>query len=531
MVEIYYNGKNAFSGLGPTPFVGVSQEFIDFGKKWNQVTNLTLEGQISGKYIGGENSFYYLNEAKDKLLDNFRQNFKTLEIRESGVPIYTGYNTIIKSINFEESKWYALTPYSIDISIYDQKLFSESFGVMNPVDEISFSEDSDDITNYTRKISADGIVTQSKNGIQNAKEWVTQRKALPTINPILVKNNSNAFLLQTETETIDRFNNTYSWEGTYKKSINKENPSNSILSYTLDISSNTEDNFVSVTINGTLSSNNITNLRSDFNKLNLFNICNNASINIFKKVLSNRFLSQEVTESPHINQLSFSASFNDDFSTEIDNDLEITIDQDVLKCTTNVTVSANITCKYGNIVTRWQKVQDYFRQTFKPFSFASDEYTKEVGSTNTLLNKALNESITYDQYNATISYKVEYSDKKTALHPDALSLTSNVSYIPAVTIHTPLTSAFLAREHNVQNLGTSPRSKITSSVSIVGKPSAQINTLLTIVQQEVSRVISQYTSLGLNPVLENQNKTISNETKTVSIDETWSFQGPITPLT
>jgi hypothetical protein len=527
MVEIYYNNKNAFSGLGPTPFVGIGQEFIDFGKKWNQITNLTLEGQISGKYIGGVNGFYYLNEAKDKLLDNFKQNFKTLEIRESGVPIYTGYNAIIKSIDFEESTWYALTPYSINISVYDQNLFSESFGVTSPVDEISFSESTDDILTYTRKISADGIVTQSKNGIQNAKDWVTARKSVRSIDPILVKNNSNPFLLQTQTETIDRFNNTYSWEGTYKKSVNKESPANSILSYTLDLSYNQDDGFVYVSINGTLSSNNIANLSSDFSKLNLFNICNNASINVFKKILSNRFLSQEVTESSDVNQLSFSASFNDDFSTDINNDIEVTVDQDLLKCTATVKVSATITCKYGNIVTKWGKVQDYFRNTFKPFSFASTEYTLEVGSTRVLSDKVLNESITYDQYNATISYNVEYSDKKTVLIPDVISLSSTINYIPAVTINTPMTSAFVSREHNIQNLAVSQRSKVTSSVSVTGKASSSINTLLTVTQQEVSRVISQYTSLGSKPVMESQNKTISNDTKTVSIDETWSFEGPI----
>lgn len=531
MVEIYYNNKNAFSGLGPTPFVGIGQEFIDFGKKWNQITNLTLDGQISGKYIGGENGFYYLNEAKDKLLDNFRQNFKTLEIRESGVPIYTGYNAIIKSIEFEESKWYGITPYSINISVYDQNLFSESFGVTNPVDEISFSEGTDDIVTYTRKISANGIVTQSKNGITNAKDWVTARKSIPSINPILVRNNSNQFLLQTQTETIDRFNNTYSWEGTYKKSVNKENPANSILSYTLDLSYNQDDGFVYVTINGTLSSNNITNLSSDFSKLNLFNICNNASISVFKKILSNRFLSQEVTESSNINQLSFSASFNDDFSTDIKNDIEVTIDQDLLKCNATVKVSSTISCKYGNLATRWDKVQNYFRKDFKPFSFASAEYAIEVGSTRTLSDKVLNESITYDQYNAIISYDVEYSDKKTVLNRDVISLSSTVSYVPAVTINAPMTSAFVSREHNIQNLASSPRSKVTSSVSVVGKASSQINTLLTVAQQEVARVISQYTSLGSKPVMESQNKTIANDTKTISIDETWSFEGPISSLT
>jgi len=524
-IKILYNNKDIFSGIAPVPFVSISQDFIDFGNKWNQITNLTLEGQLTGKYVGN-NSFYYLNNSFKSLLSGFQDNYKVLEIRQDSNKFISGI-AVINSIQINEEPWYGILPFTVDISLYEPNLFTNYYGVVEPEEKFSFSEEQGDILNFTHSLSAKGIVTQNKNAIQNAKDWVKARSGdFNKVLPILVKDNfSKSYLRKSTKETIDRFNGVYSIESQFVKNINPESPQNAFLNYTIDLSSGIEDGFIVAKINGSLEYNNINTLRTEYNKLNLFNICNNSANDVFKTALSSRPIDQSVEEAAQENKLNFSSTFNNDFLSEIINDYTVDIDLDSLKCIATVRLNTTISCKYGDIATRWEKVENFYRNSFSAFTLANTEYSKEVQG-KVLHNTPISESISFDKFNAQIQYSAQFTNKRVSFNNDILNITSSADLKPAITIHAPNTSAFTSREHNIQNLACANRSILDISVTAIAKINKSINIAESAAIDEINRIKSNYI-FGGNQILEARTISRNNDIKVVTINETWSFNGPI----
>jgi hypothetical protein len=529
-IKIWYNNKDAFEGLCPTPFVSISNDYIDFGTKWNQITNIRLEGQITGAFIGNL-SYGLLNDATRALHDNFSENYKTLLITENGQGLYTGNNAIIKSINIEDSQWYGVLPFNIDISVYNSNLFQDYFGITDPEENFSFKEEEGDLLLLTHSLSAKGFNANNKNAIQNAKDWVLPKISnFNNIYPFLIKNagavKNRPFLLYSSKEVIDRFNGTYSWEGTYKKSLNLENPNNCFLKYSVDLNSGIEDGFVFASIDGSLEGNTLNILRDEYNKLNLHNLCNQISSQVFGENLSTRAISKFVEESSEENNLNFKATFNNDYSNEVVNNYTIDLKEDTLKCLRTANISANISCRYGDLSTKWQKVNTFYKSNFSPFNLVNTEFKKDFGNFN-LNPTPTSESITFDEFNAQINYSAEFSDKAAIFSSDILNLSSSVTYNPSIKIHAPKTSAFVIREHNVQNLQSANRAKIDISVTAVAKINKSISTALTLARSEINRIKSNYTAGAGNILLENSVVSEDNDIKSVTINETWTFEGTV----
>ena len=524
-VQILYNNKDVFSGISTVPFVGFSQEFIDFKTQWNQITNITLEGQLTGKYLG-ELSYNYLNESVQKLFNGFSTNFGSLQIKDNDNVIYSANSAIIDSINIEESNWYGLLPYNINIIVYDQELFTSYYGVIDPQEKFSFSDENGDIVNLTHTVSAKGIAVNGQNAITNAKNWVSQRTSnYNKIQPILVKKDSKNYLLQKVNEIVDRINGSYTWEGTYVKSVNPENPNNCLLNYTVELSLDVNDGFTVAKINGNLKSADINTLRSEYNNLNLFSICNDICSSTFNKTLSSRILSETVTEEPNTNSLNFSATFNDDLSPNVINNYNIDINNNLLKCIITARLSANLSCKYGDIKKRWREVKDFYNSQFNPYSLVVKEYNKE--SLGKKLNETpVTESIVFNEYDAQISYNAEFTDKKISLNKDILSLTSNLTLTPSIDTHIAKTSAFTPREHNIQNLKSANRTSLQISVTSIAKINKDISIAEQVAREEIDRIKSIYIGNKL-PILENRNISKNNDIKTVTINETWTYEGDI----
>lgn len=526
-VKIFYNNVDVFQGIAPTPFVSISQDYIDYGNKWNQVTNITLEGQLTGQYLGGK-SYDLLNDAAQTLHQKFGENYKILSIKENNTDLYVGNNAVINSINIEESSWYGLLPFTIDISVYNENYFQDYYGVVEPEENFAFNEENGDMLNLVHSISAKGIVGNNQNAIQNAKDWVLSRIGnFNQISPILIKNagatQNRQFILYSTQEVVDRFNGTYSVERTYRKSLNLENPDNCLLTYNIDLNYNVDDGLVTANINGNLEGNNLNTLKIEYNKLNLYDLCNKISKDIYNELLTNRALSQSIEEINEENKLNFSASFNNDTSNEITNNYTIDINEDSLKCIRTASINANISCKYGDIKTKMQKVEQFYRTQFLAKNLVNQEFAKEF---NTQLNpEPLTESITFDKFNAQINYSAQFTDKKIAYTNDILNLSSSVNYTPSIKIHVPNTSAFTAREHNVQNLNCSNRSKVEISVTAVAKSDKNISIAESVVASELNRIKSNY--IQGSSLLEDKLVTRNNDLKTVTISESYTFEGGI----
>ena len=529
-LNIFYNNVDIFSGLCPTPFVSADYDFIDYKSGQNLVTNLTMNGQLTGRYLG-QLSYYELTSGFNLLLNRLSNNYGSLVISENSETLFSGQSVIIDSIETEDSTWYGVLPFSIKCIIYETGIFRNYFGVIEPEEKIEYSEEDGLIVNLNYSISAKGLNITGTSAIQNAKNWVHSRTGNYTrISPILVDTGIGSnFLLNSIKESIDRFNGTYGLDISYVKSTSQESPKTSLLDYTVDISSGINDNFITVGLQGSFKNNQISggsiNLRNDFLNYDFYNLANNISLNTFNTILNSNPISQSVTEEQNSNVLNFNISYNNDFISNVVNDYTVDISTDSLKNITNVNLNAKIFARYGDIDRRWLLVQDFYNNSFNAFAIANTEYIKEI-SNRILYSRPLTESITFNQYTAEIQYNASWSDKRVGYSDNVINMTSSVKYTPSVRIHVPNTSAFTARDHNIQNLNCANRTILDINVLAVAKPNKPISFAIEEVTKEINRIKLNY-GLGSNSLLQNRNVTQNDTFKSYSINEIWGYEGGI----
>lgn len=528
-IQVNYGGANLFAGIAPTPFIYSSQEFVDYKNKWNQITELTMEGQLTGRYIG-ELSHGELIRSFETLLSRLQNNFQSLTITENNQTIFSANKVIVDNIDIPESQWYGILPFTINFTVYQENLFSENYGVLEPSENLNFNEDNDEFISLTHSVSARGFNTNNGNAIQNAKNWVSQRTGnYNKILPILVNiNQGSSFILESIQENVDRFNGEYSWEATYTKSKSSESPSNCFLNYTLDINSGVNDGYITVNLNGSLEKNSLNVLRTEYDNINFYNYANNAALRTYGVTLNNKPIDQSVTELEHENRLEFGMSYNNDYSSDVINNYTVQIDEDSIKNITTVSIDATITAKYGDITSRWGKVQNFYNTSFNAYNLANTEYIKEI-SNRVLYQNKLTESVTFDEYNAQIQYSASWSNKRQAFSDNVLNLKSTTSFAPSVNIYLPHTSAFVAKEHNVQNFKCANRGILEIEVSATAKPnpSISIDIAKSTVNSELNRVKTNYRINNGNRLLEERVENIDNDLKIFTVKERWLIEGTI----
>ena len=529
-IRILYDNIDLFSGIAPTPFISTEQEFINFNTGWNQLTKLSLNGQLTGRFLG-QLSYYEITSGFNLLLNRLRNNYRSLVISENSQPLFSGNNVIIDSISTDQSSWYGVLPFTINFEIYETGFFRNFYGVVDPQETIDFSEENGLIVNLTHSVSARGIKTGNLNAIDSAKNWVRSRTGnYNKIFPIIVQTGQGSdFLLNTIKESIDRFNGVYKYDATYIKSTSSESLKNSILNYTLDLSSGIEDDVITANIQGSLRFNQISgapnSLRSGFLNYNFYNIANNAIQQTFGTTLNINPISQSVEEQENNNILNFNIIYNNDLTSNVINDYSVTMDIDAVKNITNVNLNSKISAKYGDINTRWNLVKNFYEKNFNPFSLANTEYKKEISNKN-LFPQNLNESISFNEYNAEIDYRATWSDKKNAFSEDVIQLNSSVKYTPSIPIYISNTSSQRARAHNVQNIQSASLSTIEFSISAVAKPNKNITSAIRDVNSELGRLKSIY-NINNSSIVINRNITKNDLNKTYSITETYSYKGDI----
>lgn len=181
-------GVNVFQLSGsvivqPTPFVSIARENIHYGKRWGASNTITLDGQLTGYNCPtSSNNFLYLTDFQDQLVQKFQGNqFGWFRIRENNSEIFSAPNCQVQSINFKESKLFNMVEYSILLRSYPTD-YAESYGVIDPVDTWSFSEDKGKV-NLTHEVSAKGHNTFTHgigkmDAIVNARNFVHSRTGL-----------------------------------------------------------------------------------------------------------------------------------------------------------------------------------------------------------------------------------------------------------------------------------------------------------------------------------------------------------------
>lgn len=255
-IIVKYNG----SGLSPTPLVGRSYEFIDFGGRWGQAEQITLSSVISG-YSSAQGAILAITQL-------FTGQFKTLEVYDGASLLYTWPNVCLQELSIPTTNFY-----SNAVAKYDVKLVSYQVpsGVIEPSNEYSFVQNTDGIVGVTHKISARGVRT-SNGALDNAINFVklfTNKNPYNFCAPAFIPNGSG--ILQSVSENIDRATCSYSVVENYKFITGSLLPY--IETSTLSINEARQNDYVTMDLGikwqGSPVNNNISALKSNAQSLSL----------------------------------------------------------------------------------------------------------------------------------------------------------------------------------------------------------------------------------------------------------------------
>lgn len=309
-VYINYNGVDAFAPQ-PTPFISLDEQGIYVNELWGRAETMTLQGQLTGC------TYNDIVAAQSRLLSRFEKPFQSLEVyQQTGNVSWKVFQkdlVEITSIQFEQSRWIGVLPYTISLTCYPSGLFSGAYGILNPSDTWSFNEQQNMALDVTHTISCQPFNTSSgpSNALDNARNWAFGRTGIQSlISPILISGVSpDNFCLLTQQESIDRFNGTYSLVENYTNDLTRSGYG--VIRYTTDITSG--NNLISVTLNGTAQgcNRNITGTRYALAQLDKTAIAANAYQSVFARNDLNPIpLSQSINENPFTASIDFSYSFD-----------------------------------------------------------------------------------------------------------------------------------------------------------------------------------------------------------------------------
>lgn len=256
-------GDFGFKGEGfITPYLSRTQNSIYHGRRSGQITEITLDGQLTGK------TFNDLVAAQNKLVSGFSKDFQSLNVREKATSEATqltsiqGFpvsNCIVDSISFSDGGYTSILGYSVALRGYESRLFSGVSKILEPINSFEFSEAEDGQRSITHTVSAKGINTNPSgtiegNALDNAKSfvlgltgWSNQimpemiRKGdftkYPSINPSL----------KSQSESVNRMDGSFSV--TENWIFDENNSQDAARKVNVDIQSGINSDFVTATVN------------------------------------------------------------------------------------------------------------------------------------------------------------------------------------------------------------------------------------------------------------------------------------------
>jgi len=222
-VIIYYDNVDVFDNVAcPTPFVTRSNSVINFGNKFGQTSDITLDGVITGHNFSGADGLY---QKSLNLLSGFSKNFKNLKIVDTSDGTQTIFENPVKvnSIDFQEDTFARLVNYSIQLEAYETGLFKNTIGILDPEDTVSISRDENGQISIDRTVSAVGFNTNdsSSDALSRAITFVRSRTGLSSISNysllsfISGSGDGSNLVLTSQSENIDRFAGSYSVNENY----------------------------------------------------------------------------------------------------------------------------------------------------------------------------------------------------------------------------------------------------------------------------------------------------------------------------
>ena len=213
MAEFITYGSYTFPSPCPLVAQGVDPVYVA-GKVDHFADSIDLVGTITGENLSG------LHLQKMQMISGLLSEFQTLNItNDAGTKSFTAAKP--ESISFDSSNLSTLLPYSVTFSSYSSGTFSEFYGIENPSDVWTFSEQDGQITEVLHSVSAKGVKIDSKNPFENARHFVTGRATGFIDFSLFQTGTTNAFLIS-RNEEVNKSSNTYSINENYRYSTSED---------------------------------------------------------------------------------------------------------------------------------------------------------------------------------------------------------------------------------------------------------------------------------------------------------------------
>jgi hypothetical protein len=469
-IQITYDN---FTFNNPIPFVSKNQEIINYGDRWGQITKISLQGQLTG--LGGcPDNFMSLISGQNNLISGFSRDFKKLSIIEDGNTLFQADSCIVRSINFDQSRYVKLLNYSIDLDCYERDLFSGVYGVLDPVNEYTFTENEDQSITINHNISARGINTSNNSALNNAKNYVyTLTGYNPNILPININNANYTPLIRSYVENLNRLNGTYSIQENYIVDISNNaytNPSY-FTRYTTNISKNLTSDFNTISIQGTIQGAKtglFANTRTYAQNLDLYTICQD----VFDETLNDIPISLSFEENQAANLINFSATFDTDTIDPVNDpyfDYSVEISKDTITSFSSITISGPIKSR-GNLKERFENAQQFITNQIGIYGSLPDylfneaqsiynnlKTTMNISSSINLNNRVRNFSITESPERGEIVLSATFDDRDVPASSIVKTSSFNVTIEPKIDLFRPRPTYDINGFYIVYDLGNAKK--------------------------------------------------------------------------
>lgn len=522
-VQILYNGVDAFAPQ-PVPFVTLGEETIYADEIWGRAESMTLQGNITGC------TFDTMVSGQQALLASFSKPFQTLEIWETdnGVSgkVFQKDFVEINSVRFDQSRWFGLLPYSIEMTCYPSGLFSGVFGILNPQDAWAFAEQQNEALDITHTISCQPFNTSSgsSNALDNARNWAFGRTGINAwVYPAMISGVSPAnFCLLTQAETIDRFNGTYSLTENYTNDLARSGYG--VIRYSADIASG--NNLITVQLNGTAQGcgRNITGMRAEFAKIDKTAIALKQYQSAFNRADLNPIpTAQSFNENAFTTEINFSYSFDNSTLPPVWFDYSVECDvgtNGLISAAINGTVNA----RGGDVASKLSRTMA-FASGVNLYNLTLPFYNNfDVSSIIPLNPVPLSNGQTNNQTDGTVGMNATYNNRAAAV--SALDqFNASISITPSLAqVDSKPTLGGLGT-YSVVTLNYGTRAAITINGNAVTNRLFSATDGIAAVKDAAYALFAQYGNL-VNATLDQSNITASRtDERVLSFSYVWTF-GP-----
>lgn len=483
MVKVFYNGNDVFENIAPTPFFGVEEQMINYKDRWGSIRNINLEGFITGEC----QDFNFFVNKQNTLINNFANDFKLFEIKENSTTVFSGEYTKINSIEFAESVYNGVVPFTIQLSTYDKSFFTGFYGITEPKNSTEYREERDGTVVISRSFSAKGFNTGTNNALANAISYVSSISGVGSlIAPQFITSNTSNLIPRSISETVDRLNSVYSVNIDYL--YRKNASSSTILSYNIDISYNEENGVYEASINGRLNAPmgvSFSSLRTEFEsfKSSIYSLV----VTKFTEITNFNYL-QSIPDTFNINEnelentIEFSYTYTSDpFDPKFS--ANYSLNYDYVKDLYNLNINGVLTTK-GPQVLREDTLEDELKK-IDVKSLALNFYNSNVSNSAPLNTNYKSYQIDRNKTSPQISITAQFDNSPIPPAPFK-SFQHSVSINPSFFIHIPI--QFLNGDNGVFKMNFYKR----GSVSVQGTAISDLDNVEGLVRSEALKLLNFY---------------------------------------